>query len=309
MRITPCEGWPRRSAHTSTSAVTAACSSASPALRKISAREGAQRIGPDEDAVGHAGAFSVTDLADRVAARELRRAELDVPFLVGVLDEAVVLLAAPPARAAPPAARRSVSRQRLTLGYSSISTPWNDRHPQPRIHRHVGDGVFAGGEPFAVGEMQVHHVVEPVGLPHVARRCRPRACRARNDPGRTCRTRAPARASGRRSTSGTSAIAWCRAASSARSERSARPSPRDRTGSRPDSNSEISFPPGPSRSIIAGVLLLGLILRNAGLELLALADHDRVRLVGQTALLEHDMDLVAVRGRPSVEIDHRRLID
>jgi hypothetical protein len=34
----------------------------------------------------------------------------------------------------------------------------------------------------------------------------------------------------------------------------------------PDSNSDIGLPPGPSRSTMAGILLLGLIFRKSGLN-------------------------------------------
>src|SRR4029079_16807966 len=53
------------------------------------------------------------------------------------------------------------------------------------------------------------------------------------------------------------------------------------------------------------LLVVGADLEKPGLELLALADDDGVGPVRQAALLQHDMHLVAVRGRPGVEIDHR----
>src|SRR3954468_3489126 len=90
MRITPCEGWPRRSAQTKTSAVTAACSSESPALRKISRAK--PRSGSALARIRSVTRASSNRFAGRVATHVLRRTELNVPFLVGVLDEAVVLL-------------------------------------------------------------------------------------------------------------------------------------------------------------------------------------------------------------------------
>ena len=71
----------------------------------------------------------------------------------------------------------------------------------------------------------------------------------------------------------------------------------------PDSNSEIGLPSGPSGSAMAGILLFGLIVRKLGLELVALADVDRVRAVGQAALLQHDVDLVAVGRGPGIDVD------
>src|SRR5438105_668658 len=41
-----------------------------------------------------------------------------------------------------------------------------------------------------------------------------------------------------------------------------------------------------------------------GLELVAGADVDGVDAVREPGLLEHDVDLVAVRGRPGIEVDH-----
>src|SRR5262249_29227016 len=45
-------------------------------------------------------------------------------------------------------------------------------------------------------------------------------------------------------------------------------------------------------------------LEELGLELLVLADVDRVGLVRDADLLQHDGGLAAVRGRPGVKIDH-----
>src|SRR5262249_49126263 len=45
-------------------------------------------------------------------------------------------------------------------------------------------------------------------------------------------------------------------------------------------------------------------LEKLGLELLILADVDRMGLVRDTDLLEHDGGLAAVRGRPGIKIDH-----
>ncbi len=44
------------------------------------------------------------------------------------------------------------------------------------------------------------------------------------------------------------------------------------------------------------------------LELLALADVHRLDVVGEAGLLEEDRDLVAVRRRPIVEVEHRELL-
>jgi hypothetical protein len=45
-------------------------------------------------------------------------------------------------------------------------------------------------------------------------------------------------------------------------------------------------------------------LEELGLELLVLADVDRMRLVGDADLLQHDGSLAAVGGRPGIKIDH-----
>jgi hypothetical protein len=46
-------------------------------------------------------------------------------------------------------------------------------------------------------------------------------------------------------------------------------------------------------------------LQERGVELVALADIDRNDAVREPGLLQHDMDLVAVRRRPGVKLDHR----
>jgi hypothetical protein len=59
-----------------------------------------------------------------------------------------------------------------------------------------------------------------------------------------------------------------------------------------------------SRSTMAGMRLLGLILRKLRLELLVLADVDRVDGVGQTKFLQHDGSLAAIGSCPGIQIDH-----
>src|SRR5215471_15082032 len=50
--------------------------------------------------------------------------------------------------------------------------------------------------------------------------------------------------------------------------------------------------------------VVGADLEELGLELLVLADVDRVRGVGQAHLFQHDGSLAAVGRRPGVEVDH-----
>jgi len=69
----------------------------------------------------------------------------------------------------------------------------------------------------------------------------------------------------------------------------------------PDSKTLIGLPPGPSGSTIAGMRLLGLILRKSGLncspfEIL-------IGWTGEAHFLECDRDLAAVRGAPGVKFD------
>src|SRR5687767_11316403 len=54
-------------------------------------------------------------------------------------------------------------------------------------------------------------------------------------------------------------------------------------------------------------LVVGRDLEEVGLELVAHADVDRVHVVLEAGLLQHDVDLVAVRGGPGIELNHRRL--
>ncbi len=58
-----------------------------------------------------------------------------------------------------------------------------------------------------------------------------------------------------------------------------------------------------------GNAIVGADLQEVGLELVTLADVDGVRSVLEAAFLEHDRDLAAVGGRPSVEIDHRASLE
>src|SRR5437764_4474002 len=53
--------------------------------------------------------------------------------------------------------------------------------------------------------------------------------------------------------------------------------------------------------------VIGADRQELGLELVAAADIDRDHTVFEAALLEHDRNLPAVRGRPVVEVDHRLL--
>src|SRR3546814_18565170 len=50
--------------------------------------------------------------------------------------------------------------------------------------------------------------------------------------------------------------------------------------------------------------VVGREFQEVGLELLALGDIDRLDRVGDAGFLEKQRDLVAVRGRPVIEIDH-----
>src|ERR1043166_976013 len=50
--------------------------------------------------------------------------------------------------------------------------------------------------------------------------------------------------------------------------------------------------------------VVGADLEKVGLELLVLADVDRMRGIRQAHLFQHDGSLAAVRRRPGVEIDH-----
>ncbi len=59
-----------------------------------------------------------------------------------------------------------------------------------------------------------------------------------------------------------------------------------------------------SRSTIAGMRLFGRDLQEVRLELVILADVDRMRGVGQAHFFEGDGGLAAVRCGPGVEVDH-----
>ena len=50
--------------------------------------------------------------------------------------------------------------------------------------------------------------------------------------------------------------------------------------------------------------VIGADCQEFGLELVATADIDRDHAVVETAFLEHDCDLPAVRRRPIVKVDH-----
>src|SRR5438270_13588511 len=75
----------------------------------------------------------------------------------------------------------------------------------------------------------------------------------------------------------------------------------------PDSTMLIGLPPGPSLSMIAGILLFGADLEERLAELLAFRDVDRLHSVGEVHLFERDRDLAAVGGIPGPQFDaHRR---
>ena len=75
----------------------------------------------------------------------------------------------------------------------------------------------------------------------------------------------------------------------------------------PDSNTLIGRPPGPSGSTMAGILLFGLIFKNAGSNCSPLRDVDHVHPVGQAHLFERDADLAAVGGVEGVQFDGHRM--
>ncbi len=56
-----------------------------------------------------------------------------------------------------------------------------------------------------------------------------------------------------------------------------------------------------------GNAVVGADRQEVRIELIAGPDVDGVHRVGQAALLQHDVDLVTVRCRPGVELDHRRV--
>ena len=65
------------------------------------------------------------------------------------------------------------------------------------------------------------------------------------------------------------------------------------------------MPSGPSGSTIAGILLFGLIARNSGSNCSPVPMSIGMRAIGQAALLQHDVDLVAIGRGPRIHFDHR----
>ena len=55
--------------------------------------------------------------------------------------------------------------------------------------------------------------------------------------------------------------------------------------------------------MMAGILLFGLIFRNSGLNWSPAPMLTGMRAVGQAALLQHDVDLVAVGRGPGIDVD------
>ena len=56
-----------------------------------------------------------------------------------------------------------------------------------------------------------------------------------------------------------------------------------------------------------GYAVVGTDLEELGLELLALADIDAVDAIVETGFLQHDVDFVAVRRGPGINVYHRDL--
>ncbi len=75
----------------------------------------------------------------------------------------------------------------------------------------------------------------------------------------------------------------------------------------PDSNSASGWPPGPSGSRMAGILLLGVQRQKLGRELVVRLKADLVRLVGQLHLFERDRHLHAVGRGQGIQLQPIRM--
>ena len=172
---------------------------------------------------------------------------------------------------------------------------------QPGEGGDVGDRILVAAEVLALRQALVDHAVEALGLVGVAVDRVRRSSRARRGG-----SGGPGRASARRRPSGTSATAAPRTcARSACGQELAGLGRRGTPGSRPTRTARSACRPGPSGSTMAGILLFGLIARNSGLNWSPAPMLTGMRAVRQAALLQHDVDLVAVGRGPGIHFDHR----
>src|SRR5467141_2342168 len=172
------------------------------------------------------------------------------------------------------------------------------RRAQPRHDRHVGDAVFAAGDPLAAFQLFFKHPVKPVGLVLVAvhrvlallgrvlqevvRLPEHRADVPHLEHGPLHHLPAIAQVPGQELAGLGGQVEQHRARLGEREGFSAR-----------------AFLVDHRRDLV--------VRRDGeklGLELVAGADVDGVDAVRQPGFLEHDVDLVAVRGRPGIEVDH-----
>src|SRR2546425_2609540 len=172
------------------------------------------------------------------------------------------------------------------------------RRAQPRHDRHVGDAVFAAGYPLAVLQLLFNHPVKPVGLVLVAvDRVFDLLGRVLQEMVRLPEHRADVSHLEHGPLHHLPAIAQVARQELAGlggevEEHRARLGERERF---------------PARAFLVDHRR-DLVVRRDGEELrpelVARTDIDRVHSVRQPGFLEHDVDLVAVRGRPGIEVDH-----
>src|SRR3989441_624600 len=169
---------------------------------------------------------------------------------------------------------------------------------QPRHDRHVGDAVFAAGDPLAVLQLFFNHPVKPVGLVLVAvHRVLDLLGRVLQEMVRLPEHRADVPHLEHGPLHHLPAIAQV-----------ARQEPAGLGGQVEQHRARL----GERERFSARAFLVdhrrNLVVRRdgekLGLELVAGADVDGVYAVRQPGFLEHDVDLVAIRGRPSIEVDH-----
>src|SRR5882762_2236902 len=172
------------------------------------------------------------------------------------------------------------------------------RRAQPRHDRHVGDGVFAASDPLAVFQLFFNHPVEPVGLVLIAvHRVLDLLGRVLQEMVRLPEHRADVPHLEHGPLHHLPAIAQVPGQELAGlggevEQHRARFGERERFSAR-------AFLVDHRRDLV--------VRRDGeklGLELVARADVDGVDAVRQPGLLEHDVDLVAIRGRPGIEVDH-----
>src|SRR4051794_2292617 len=169
---------------------------------------------------------------------------------------------------------------------------------QPRHGRHVGNGVLVAGEPLAPGELLVEHTIEAIGLVLVP------VHRVLDLLGRIAEEMVRL------------AEHWADVAHLRHHPLHHLPALADvlrqefaRLGGEVE---EHRARLGEHQRLSARAVLVDhrrdLVVRRdgeeLGLELLALADINRVHVVLEPGLLEHDVDLVSVGRGPGIEVDH-----